>query len=540
MEILLVVPRYNLTNKKNYNYAFPIGLSYISAVLKKAGYNLDCLNLNHLDGKAKDILNKKLDSKKYDIVCTGSIAREYAVTEIILDTVHRHPSRAKTILGGPIISTEPEFMFNLLKPDFVVIGEGEKTIVELVRALQKNKDVSKVKGIMYLDKNGNIIRTPAGDIVKNLDSIPFPDYEGLGFRDYLDHLHSPMHYCMNLLDYPRSYPIMCSRSCPFNCTFCYHDTKYRKRSIKNIMKEIRSVVWKYNINIIFPHDECLAVDKSRLYELCKQIKKLRSELPWDLSWTAQMTVQDVTPELLKELKESGCTSISYGFESISPIVLKSMRKPATPEEIDKAFHYTLDAGIAIAANFIFGDVAETKETAKETLDYWKKNCLGQVGLLCIQPYPGSEIYKHCLRKGIIKDKLDFVKNKIGEAGKDRGVWLNMTDKMTDKELNDLRREVLDCMSKYSKFTVPKSIKKTGDKIYAIKIDCPFCKKEVEYKNLLIENKFSFGCFITCRKCFMRIWIVSNFQKIAYRYYPITRSLRNFQRNIKDLINRKRL
>lgn len=298
-------------------------------------------------------------------------------------------------------------------------------------------------------------------------------------------------------------------------------------------------VKKYKINSIRTYDDCFSINKERLIEFCNRMIELKSKIDWELKWSCQMTVHSAELETLKLMKEAGCNVIGFGFESYSPAVLKSMKKPITPKMIDTALKNTIQAKIALGANFIFGDVAETKETAKETLDYWKKNCKGQFGLSFIQPYPGSEIYKHCLKKGIIKDKWDFIQNKIGEAG-ERGLWWNMTNKMTDQEIKELRTGILNALSKHSKFAVPTSILKTSDKIYTLKIKCPFCKKECEYRNVPITNKFSFGIFTTCKKCYMRFFIVSEFQKIAYKYYSITRLIRNFQRNIKDFINKKSL
>lgn len=287
------------------------------------------------------------------------------------------------------------------------------------------------------------------------------------------------------------------------------------------MKEIVYMVKKYRINMIVPFDECFAIDKERMYDFCRRMKKLRQELPWDLRWASQLSVSTVTREMLDIMADSGCDSVSYGFESYSQLVLKSMKKSITPEQIDYALKNTLEANMAVQANFIFGDVAETKETAKVTLDYWKRSCKGQIGMGFIQPYPGSEIYKRCIEKGIIKDKLDFIKNRIG-----LGLWLNMTDSMSDREIKELRKEILDAQSRFVRFLIPKSIKKTGANIYQLKVNCPFCKNENTYNNFFIENKSSFGIFVICKHCHMRFFMVSYLQKIAYRFYPQVRAIRD--------------
>jgi radical SAM superfamily enzyme YgiQ (UPF0313 family) len=539
VKILLIIPRYNFTDIANYNYSFPLGLGYISSALKKAKYNIDCLNLNHTNGKINDILNAILNRNKYDFILTGNNALGYAIIETIINSVRKHHSKPKIILGGPIITSAPEIVFNALNPDFGVLGEGEETIIELLTFLEKEKDLAKVNGIIYKNNEGKIIRTPKRKPIENLDSIPFPDFEGFGFSKQIDNFDCNYVYHCNHFDHPRIFPLLASRSCPYQCTFCYHDSSYRRRSMKNIMKELNFMVKKYKINTILIYDECFAIDKKRLLDFCKRITKLKKEISWDLRWTCQLRVENVDADILKIMKESGCEAISYGFESFSPIVLKSMRKNITPEQIDKAFKETIKAKIYCQGFFIFGDTVETMKSAKTTLSYWEKNCAGQIGLGFIQPYPGSEIYKKCIKKGIIKDELDFIKNKISQMGT-RGLWLNMTDKMEDKEIKWLRNKLLDSTGKYFKFVLPLSLKQENKDHYCVEVKCPFCKTITKYGNCLIKNKFSYGFLLICRDCHKHFFVVSSFQKLAYRFYPIARTLRDIQKNIQDLINKKRL
>jgi len=153
----------------------------------------------------------------------------------------------------------------------------------------------------------------------------------------------------------------------------------------------------------------------------------------------------------------------------------------------------------------------------------------------IQPYPGSQIYAHCIKKGIIKDKLDFIKNQLG-----LGQWLNMTDKMTDKEITELKEEILDSMSKYTRFVRSLDIKRTGNKIYSVKAKCPFCGEISEYGNCLIPNRWAYGFNITCRHCAMRFFVVSFIQKLAYANYSKVRILRDLYLRLKRKILKERL
>ncbi|MEK6893422.1 MAG: radical SAM protein, partial [Nanoarchaeota archaeon] len=385
--ILMIIPKQKATREKDYTYIFPLGITYISAVLKKEGYNVDCLNMNHKIGTPEEIINEQLNKKNYDFVGTGSITTAYQVMKKIIDTLKIHRSRPKVILGGLIITSEPETIFKLLEPDYAVIGEGEETVIELLEAIKQKRDLKKIKGIEFRDDKGELILTETKQPTNNLDTGPYPDYEGFEFDKFLNNLHPNSHdYIYSAFDRPRVYSIMGSRGCPFNCTFCYHYNRYRKRSVDSIMQELEIMVPKYKTNIILFYDECIAADKVRLTELCKKMTELRQKISWEIKWYPQLTVHNIDDETLKMMKDAGVAGVSYGFESFSPTVLKSMNKPITPQMIDSAFKKTMKAGLTMQANFIFGDTAETMETAMETLSWWKKNAQGQIHLLFIQPY----------------------------------------------------------------------------------------------------------------------------------------------------------
>lgn len=494
----------------NYDYHMPMGLGYISSTLKLSGYQVVCLNLNHFKGNSEEILKHQLDSDNFDFVCTGGISH-YRQIESILNTVHDHSSKPNTIVGGIIISVESEIVFEALKPTFGVIGEGEQTVKELLDCLEKAGDLRQIKGIMFRDDHGNTIRTGQRQPIEDLDSIPIPDFESLGLREHLDNQRPNFSYVMSLFDHPRPYPLLASRSCPFHCTFCHHDTKYRTRTIGNVIDEIALVVKNYQVNLILLYDECFSTNKQRVVDFCTGIRDIRAQIDWDLKWICQLRVHSVDVELLKIMKESGCCVISYGFESFSPVVLKSMRKQITPAQIHRTFKATLDAHITVQANFIFGDIAETTETAQTTLDYWGNNSNGMINLGFIRPYPGSSIYEHCLKKGLIKDKLDFIRN---DFFSEDDLCLNMTDEMSDKQIQDLIKTTDILTLKYQNSVYPLSIKQTGRNLYSYKVKCCFCKTEIEYNNCYTNSKKIYF-FVICRNCGYRFIVQDRFHYILH-------------------------
>ena len=513
MKVLMVIPRYNLTDKPNYNYAFPLGLAYIFTSIYNSKHDIDCLNLNHLYGTTEDLIREALDKKNYDIVCTGHMGLGYSIVEKITKFSQSHNSNPKIILGGSLMTSEPTLMFNTLNPDYAILGEGDITIVELLDAIENNKNnLKNIDGIMY-KQEGKVITTKPREVIENLDSLPFPRIDEFGFREFLDNQDNKTNF--SITDYPRPYIILCSRGCPYQCTFCYHSigTKYRERSLDNIFTEIEIAIRKYEINSLLLLDDLFSVNKKRVYEFCERIMDLNRRLKKNIGWSCQLSVNNVDRELLKVIKRAGCNIVSFGFESYSPNVLKSMKKPITPQQIDNAIKLTSEAGLGIQGAFIFGDTAETKETAKETLDYWKKNCQGQIRLFFIQPYPGSEIYKRSIEKGIIKDKLDFIQNKMNHT-----TWFNMTLNMSDKEILELKKDILDARRKYYPYAFPLKVKKIKNDRYEVEIKCPFCKKIINYKNCSIEKRFYFTHLVACKNCYKRINIVNKPYKFTMDYY----------------------
>jgi len=503
-KILMVVPNYSNSEKRDYNYTFPLGLAYVLSALKHKGMSPDVLNLNHLDGKSDQLLAAVLDRNKYDIVCTGGNSLLYHELKTIINTANEHPAHPVTILGGPVITSEPELIFEALRPDYGVMGEGEVTTPELVDNITNKTGIAVAGTVYWRDDKATL--APVRSSISNLDEIPFPEFDDLGLNEWLDKIHCNSNYSTFEFDYPRLYPLMGGRGCPFNCTFCFHYEKHRERSLDNIFEELEVAVVKYNINIIGLYDDCFSLSQARMREFCRRMIELRTRIGRPLCWGVQLTVKKINDEMLILLKNAGCNSISYGFESFSAPVLKSMNKPIKPEEINNALRKTLEHHIVVQANFIMGDIAETWETANETLDYWKKNCDGQVTLGFIQPYPGSEIYRHCVRKKIITDKLSFIENNI--AGEKT---INFTDNMSDEEYRRLTLEIYSARLKYRRYVVPSNLIKDGER-YTMEITCPYCRQSVICHNILLKKEFLFlyRFDFGCRLCARRFFVVSRF------------------------------
>lgn len=396
---LIVMPR--IVNQVGDWYQFPSGIAYVSASLKAAGFNVYTLNLNHKTESIKDILTEYIKKYDIDIVSTGGLTGQYGAIREVMYYAKEIKPEVITIVGGGIITSDPEnAMLALESADYGVIGEGELISRDLQKALEQGIDIKTIPGVIY--KNGSTyIRTEGKVAPVDLDEIPMPDYEGFELGELLDSVPNVIGMSQN-----RTVSIVTSRSCPYRCTFCFHPSgqKFRQRSLDNVFEEIDYLAKNYRVNFLSISDELFGYDIERVKEFCRRIK------PYNIKWLAQFRVPDVTPELIEIVKDGNCSTMGFGIESADNGILKSMNKKITIEQTEKALKLVYDAGIAIQGVLIFGDPAETIESAQRTLNWWKEHIHYELMLSLIITYPGTALYKYALENNIITDPVQFIKD----------------------------------------------------------------------------------------------------------------------------------
>ena len=502
MKFLLIAHKYYYRAKAPayVYYDFPVGLSYISAMLKYEGHEVLCLNLNHYEDDVTP-LQEYIRSNHFDVLCMGGLSGDYGAIDHVLKRVREVRRDFITILGGGIVSSEPEIIIRGLDADYGVIGEGEWTIRELADALQHGADPHTIKGIIIREKDGTVFTTPARPNICHLDEIPFPDYDSFDYATYLDMRHPSDFYYTFFSDTPRHLPIIGSRSCPYKCTFCYHPLGdiYRSRSMENIFQEVDLMIERHKVNAVMFYDELFAVRLERIEEFCGYMRQR------DVIFQISMRVDQPSPEILDMLKEAGCFCIGYGLESASPRVLKSMRKKITVEQMDRALSMTRERNIGIQAGFIFGDTAETMETVKETLDWWRDRFDYQIQLNPIRTYPGSALYRRALKNGVIKDPERF--------NKEDCPLINVTG-MSGKEFDQMN-ELIAHESK-TKDHLPAEViamdyigdNDFGHGLYAVTLICPRCGETSVIRNVCdrehIHRSSREWMRLGCRNCFQKL------------------------------------
>ena len=405
MKTLIVIPKYRYGGR----YIMPLGILYVSAAAKRAGCCVKTLNLNHFDAPFEEVLRDILRDKEITCVASGGLSGEFSVVHPLFETVKKISPHIATVCGGGLITAEPEVAMRALEyVDIGIIGEGEITFPKVLSALPNIDELREIPGIIFREGTG-WFRTPPAPEIADLDSLPCPDYQGFEYAQYLRENHNGFDFDGRPLS-PVS--IIGSRSCPYSCTFCFHPTgvHYRKRSLDAIFDEMDFLLKNYRINCIALREELFSVDKVRIAEFCRRIKRYR------IYWTIQLRVNNVDEEIVKLLADAKCFAVFIGIESISDTVLKSMNKKITSAQIEQVLDLADRYHLHIRSGLIFGDKAETEETANQSLDWIKKHrnyidALQRPAVTAdmLIPFPGSAIYEYAAGKGIITDRVEYLR-----------------------------------------------------------------------------------------------------------------------------------
>lgn len=401
MDILLINPLIGLSDLSE--TLFPIGLGYIARVLVEAGHRVEVLDINAYRWKPSKIASE-IRKHVFDIVGITCLITEYNQVKWLCSVIKRERPGCTIILGGGLPSVVPELVLQETEADIAVVGEGEVTVTELVDILEKSGDLPKIDGIWY-KKNSAISKTPPRKAISCLDDIPFPAWELFPMETYIRGSSLGFEPPIKNLN------IISSRGCPYHCTYCDHSIfgyRLRKRSIDNILKEMKFLKERYRIRAIAFCDDLFLLDRKRVFEFCD---KLLSE-NMDMMWSCNGRVNLVDKDLLDKVKSAGCVLIGYGIESGSQTILNEMNKKATVDQAKRAINLTWESGITPFPYMMVGMPSETEKTINETVEFCKE--IGIVeGFGFTAPIPGTPLYDQVKELGKIPSLKDLVERWIG-------------------------------------------------------------------------------------------------------------------------------
>jgi len=312
---------------------------------------------------------------------TSTAPAAYGLVERIKRTTD-----ATVVMGGPHVTFLPEEALEK-GADFIVRGEGEKSIVELIKCLQGDADALGLRDIAGLSyrEDGEIVNNVEREWIGDLSSLPWPKLsliQGFEKRAIM--------------------PIMTSRGCPFNCKFCtvtsLFGRKYRFRETEDVLAELESLYALYPKAIFFFYDDNFTANPEHTKQLLRRMKE-KGITP---RWTAQTRVEVVhDEELMTLMEETGCLFLYLGLESANPETLKAYRKSQTVEDIEHAVEVIHKHKIKVHGMFVMGSDEDDKESIRETVRFAKRTGIDTVQFMILTPIPGSETYEDMCREGRI-------------------------------------------------------------------------------------------------------------------------------------------
>jgi anaerobic magnesium-protoporphyrin IX monomethyl ester cyclase len=367
----------------------PLGLAYIAATLEREGVDVTTIDAAVTDMSHQE-LGEVLQRTHPDVIgVTSTTPTIYDAIKTVMIAKENCPDSV-TIMGGSHITFMPmETMLACPHLDVGVIGEGEDTVLDLLKMVEGKKPLSEVDGIVYR-KNRDVLRNKPRKLIENLDELPFParhllpldKYTVMGKRTKLG-------------------SIITSRGCPFHCIFCssseFYGRRFRARSPKNVVDEIEELITKYGIRSIEILDDTFTVDKNRAARIAEEI----IQRGLDIYWTCGSRADLITRDLLHLFKKAGCVLFYIGVESGSAKVLKTLKKGINLEQVRTVIKWVKELGMEAIGSFIIGTPGETKEDVMKTINFARNSGIDFAQFTAMTPYPGTEIYEIAKREGLL-------------------------------------------------------------------------------------------------------------------------------------------
>lgn len=362
MKILLIQPEY----KDSWAHP-PLGIGYLASALKEDGQEVSFIDLT-LKPLSKEELKDFIFNTKPNLIGISIMVRALPTVKELI-TLIRQVKNIPIVIGGPQVTIEPEFTLKYTQADYAVVGEGERALVDLVHNLNARTIVKK-------------------ELVKNLDDIAFPDWG----------LISPPRYKMSPVLTPVKKtpiaPIITTRGCPYECSFCggplVWGKTFRRRSAKNIVDEIEMLRDGQGVKEIFISDDNFTLLKAHAINLCKEMIERKVNMPWCCPNGIRVDTAD--DELLGWMRRAGCYLVGFGIESGNQEILDRAHKQLDLKRVKEAVKAARKNKLMTYGFFIIGLPGETTATIRQTIDLSKSLRLDRAYFNILIPFPGTEIF----------------------------------------------------------------------------------------------------------------------------------------------------
>jgi anaerobic magnesium-protoporphyrin IX monomethyl ester cyclase len=366
----------------------PLSLSYLASVLIREGIEvriLDFLVIRYHPTK----LRRELEEFRPHLVGATCVTLNYPVARRMLRVCKAFDPHIFTVIGGPHVTFDADETL-LRSPwiDAVVIGEGERTLVELASAVREGRGIHHVPGIAYASE-GNVVKTPTRALIEDLDQLPLPARELLPVARYRA--------------LGTTCTVITSRGCPYSCIFCsghrMFGPKVRFRNSGLVVDEIERLQRDFGLAKVNIVDDTFTVNRRHAEAVCEEM--LRRNLK--MRWSVFARVDGISADLARLMNRAGCEWVLFGVESGDEGILRTIKKGITPEQVQCAVKTVTEAGINVFNSFILGLPGESPETAHRSLafgDELYQKYGAKYGFHMLAPLPGTALYEKAKDYGI--------------------------------------------------------------------------------------------------------------------------------------------
>ncbi len=372
-QVLLIYPYFKPRYDRSSFRFPPLGLGYLASSLQSCGYQPQLLDCTFLD---REEAWQKARESKADVVGIYSMV---SMLEDSLTFARLMRDRCDLLVaGGPLPSCSPATFLHDF--DLVVVGEGEQTILEIVKAYEAGLDFSSIKGLEYRHQ-GVTIQTPKRELQLDLDKIPFPARELFQNQKYIDHGKRRFGHSATT--------VITTRGCPFSCEFCSNavfGATYRERSPGNVLSEVEEALALGYDRIHFA-DDVFTLNRKRLLQICEEIRVRGMEFKWE----CLARVDSIDEATTNAMKKAGCDRIFFGIESGDESILKLMNKKILLDQARRAVEAARGAGLKTGAFFILCYPGETDETVLKTIRFATSLPLDYLSFTMPYPLPGTRL-----------------------------------------------------------------------------------------------------------------------------------------------------
>lgn len=430
MKVFLTLPNYDA-----HVLHPPLGLGYLTSYLEQRGHHVFLYDGTLRNAAIKDYL-AAMARFGAELVGISVLTRGHPKAKRLISAIKKTWPDLPVVIGGTQVTAAPQIVLPDLGADLAVVGEGEETLAELALRFAQGKlaqgkfQWEEIKGLAYRDSKGEVVVTPSRELIANLDSLPFPAWYQMP-----PHKYRIAPILIPAKAFPIA-PILTTRGCPFNCSFCASNITWRRRlrfrSVGNVLEEIKLLKNVYGVREIHFSDDNLTMDIGRAEELCERLIEEKINLPWQCP--NGVRIDHLPPHLLVKMRRSGCYAVGLGIESGNSRILAKVNKQLDLTIVPPVLRNLKRVGIESYGFFILGLPGDTKRTIKDTIRFALKHPFDRAWFNTFTPYPGSAAFNEWLGERSFSD-IDWDKYDAQTAATTMGE-VSVTD------LRNLQRSAL--------------------------------------------------------------------------------------------------